>query len=167
MDCKKCEKSILRALDGRITSHEKKELDEHLQKCPLCSAAQEEYKVILNTLKERDFPEPKPYFEERLKAKLKERKASEPWTVWKRWGIRTIPVSLVLILLFGAAILLLSPQEGAELSQSEALLRELNPLEETSALLNRESFVDKSMELIFTAEENNNGSNNDTRRYQP
>ena len=54
MDCKKCEKSILRALDGRITSHEKKELDEHLQKCPLCSATQEEYKVILNTLKERD-----------------------------------------------------------------------------------------------------------------
>ncbi len=78
-----------------------------------------------------------------------------------------VPVSLVLILLFGAAILLLSPQEGAELSQSEALLRDLDPLEETSALLDRESFVDKNMELIFTAEENNNGSNNDTRRYQP
>ncbi|MGD2245949.1 MAG: hypothetical protein PVI11_05310 [Candidatus Aminicenantes bacterium] len=167
MDCKKCERSILRALDGRITSHEKKELDEHLQKCPLCSVAQEEYRIILNSLKEKDFPEPKPYFEERLKAKLKERKVSEPWTVWKQWGIRAIPVSLVLILLFGAAILLLSGQDGVELSQSEALLRDLNPLEETSALLNRESFVDKNMELIFTAEENNNGSNTDTRRYQP
>lgn len=167
MDCKKYERSILRALDGRILSHEKKELDMHLQSCSLCSATLEEYKVILNTLKERDFPEPRPYFEERLKAKLKERKASEPWTVWKQWGIRTIPVSLALILLFGAAILLLFPQEGAELSQSEALLRELNPLEETSALLDRESFVDRNMELIFTAEENNNGSNNDTRRYQP
>ena len=167
MDCKKFEKSILRALDGRITPHEKKELDAHMQSCSLCSATQEEYKVILNTLKEKEFPEPKPYFEERLKAKLKERKAFEPWTVWKQWGIRTIPVSLVLILLFGTAILLLSPQEGAELSQSEVLLRELNPLEETSALLDRESFVDRNMELIFTAEENNNGSNNDTRRYQP
>jgi hypothetical protein len=167
MDCKKCEKSILRALDGRITAQEKKELDEHLQSCSFCSTTQEEYRVILNTLKERDFPEPKPHFEERLKAKLKERKAFEPWTIWKQWGIRTIPVSLVMIILFGAAILLLSSPEEVELSRSEALLRNLNPLEETNALLNRESFVDRNMELIFTSEENNNGTNTDTRRYQP
>ena len=53
-----------------------------------------------------------------------------------------------------------------ELSQSEALLlRNLDPLEETRAELEQEDFAVKSMELIFTADENNNGSNNNTRRY--
>jgi len=166
MNCKKFEKWILRALDGRLRNDEKKELEEHLHSCQLCSATQEEYRAILNTLKAKDFPEPKPYFWERLQPKLKEKKEPEPLTVWKQWGIRAIPVSLVLVILFGAAIILFSPQEGMELSQSEALLlRNLDPLEETRALLEQEDFAVKSIELIFTADENNNGSNNGTRRY--
>jgi hypothetical protein len=166
MDCKKLEKLILRAFDGRINDSEKKELDAHVQDCTLCSTTQEEYRVILDTLKEKDFPEPKPYFWERLQPKLKEKKEPEPLTVWKQWGIRAIAVSLILVILFGAAIILFSPQERMELSQSEALLlRNLNPLEETSAQLEQEGFADKSMELIFTADDNNNDSNNSTRRY--
>lgn len=168
MKCKKFEKRILLALDGRIQSSDKKKLDEHLQSCPLCSSLQKEYQALLDSLKEKDFPEPKPYFWERLQSELKSRKALEPWTIWKKWGVRAIPVSLVLIILFGAAIILFSPQESLELSQSEALLlRNLNPLEETRALLEKEGIVDKNMELIFTAEEKNNGSNNGTRRYLP
>lgn len=166
MDCKKFEKLILRSFDGRIKDSEKKELDAHVQDCTLCSTAQEEYRIILDTLKEKDFPEPKPYFWERLQPKLKEKKEPEPITVWRQWGIRAIPVSLILVILFGTAIILFSPQEGMELSQSEALLlRNLDPLEETLAELEQKDFTVKSMELIFTADENNNGSNNNTRRY--
>jgi hypothetical protein len=173
MDCKKFEKLILRAFDGRIIDSEKKELDAHVQDCTLCSATQEEYRIILDTLKEKDFPEPKPYFWERLQSKLKEKKEPEPLTVWRQWGIRAIPVSLILVILFGTAIILFSPQEGMELSQSELsqsealLLRNLDPLEESRAELEQEDFAVKSMELIFTADENNNSSNNGTRRYQP
>ncbi len=168
MDCKKFEKLILRAFDGRIKDSERKELDAHLKTCTLCSAAQEEYRVILDTLKQKDFPEPKPYFWERLQPKLKEKKEPEPLTVWKQWGIRAIPVSLILVIVFGTAILLFSPQETMELSQSgDLLLRNRSPLEETRADLEQEGFAVKSLELIFTADENNNGSSNSARRYQP
>lgn len=168
MDCKKFEKLILLALDGRIKNREQKELDAHIQDCSSCSAAQEEYRIILDTLKEKKFPEPKPYFWERLQPKLKEKKEPEPLTVWKEWGIRAIPVSLILVLVFGIAILLFSPQETMELSQSgDLLLRNRSPLEETRAELEQEGFAVKSFELIFTADENNNGSNNGARRYQP
>jgi hypothetical protein len=168
MDCKKFEKLILRAFDGRIKDSERKELDAHIQDCSLCSAAQEEYRIILDGLKEKDFPKPKPYFWERLQPKLKEKKEPEPLTVWKQWGIRAIPVSLILVLVFGTAILLFSPQETMELSQSgDLLLRNRSPLEETRAELEQEGFAVKSMELIFTADDNNNGSNNSTRRYLP
>jgi hypothetical protein len=55
-----------------------------------------------------------------------------------------------------------------ELSQSgDLLLRNRSPLEETRAELEQEGFAVKSMELIFTADDNNNGSNNSTRRYLP
>lgn len=168
MDCKKIEKLILRAVDGRIKDSERKELDAHLKDCALCSATQEEYRIILDTLKQKDFPEPKPYFWERLQPNLKEKKEPEPLTVWKQWGIRAIPVSLILVIVFGTAILLFSPQETMELSQSgDLLLLNRNPLEKTRAELEQEGFAVKSMELIFTVEEKNNGSNNSSRRYQP
>jgi len=167
MDCKKFEKWILRAFDGRIRTNERRELDEHLQDCPLCSATQEEYRVILDTLKEKDFPEPKPYFWERLQPKLKEKKELEPWTVWKQWGIRAIPVSLLMILFLSAALFFLSPpQEEMELTQAFSqsgilLLQNQNPLQETTALLETGGTEDKNMMLIFTAVDENNGTRRD------
>ncbi|MGD2245297.1 MAG: hypothetical protein PVI11_01990 [Candidatus Aminicenantes bacterium] len=167
MNCKKFEKRILRAFDERLRDDEKKELEEHLHSCPLCSATQEEYRAILNTLKTKDFPEPKPYFWERLQSKLEKSKKVEPWMLWKQWGMRAIPVSLLLILFLSAALLLLSPpEEEVELtkvfSQSGILLLEdQSPLQETTALLETAGIEDKNMILIFTALEENNGTRRD------
>ncbi len=167
MNCKKFEKWILRAFDGRLKNDKKKELEEHLRSCPHCSATQEEYRAILNTLKARDFPEPKPYFWERLQSKLEESKKVEPWMLWKQWGMRTIPASFLLILFLSAALLLLSPpQEEVELTQALSqsgilLLQNQNPLQETATLLETGGTEDKNMILIFTALDENNGTRRD------
>ncbi len=169
MNCKKFEKRILRAFDGRLIDDEKKELEEHLQSCPLCSATQEEYRVILNTLKAKDFPEPKPYFWERLQAKLEKSKKVEPGVLWKQWGMRTIPVSILLILFLSAALFLLSPpQEEVDLTQALSqsgilLLQNQNPLQDTTALLETAGIEDKNMMLIFTVLEENNGTRRDIK----
>jgi hypothetical protein len=169
MNCKKFEKWILLAFDGRLRNDEMKELGEHIQSCPLCSATQEEYRAILNTLKAKDFPQPKPYFWERLQSKLEERRKVEPWLLWKQWGMRTIPVTFLLILLLSAALLLLSPpQEEGDLTQALSqsgilLLENQNPLLETAALLETGGIEDKNMILIFTVLEENNGTRRDSK----
>ncbi len=169
MNCKKFEKWILRAFDGRLKDGEKKELEEHMHSCPLCSVTQEEYRVIFNTLKAKDFPEPKPYFWERLQSKLEERKNVEPWILWKKWGMRAIPVSFLLIFFMSAAILLFSPpQEEVELTQDLSqsgilLLQNQNPLQDTTALLETAGIEDKNMMLIFTVLEENNGTRRDLK----
>lgn len=162
MKCKKTEKLLLRSFDGLINPEEKVKLEEHLKICLLCRTKREEYQSILNTLKENGRPEPKPYFWERLQPKLKERKKYEPWSLWKQWGIRAIPLSLLVVILLAAAIILFIPPQKEELSQSEVLLlRNLNPLQETRTLLEEEKVENKNMMLIFTAMEEKNS----VRRY--
>ena len=159
MKCKNVERKISRSFDGLLNKEEKQALEEHLKDCPLCRTKKEEYQTILNTLKGEDYPEPLPYFWERLQPRLKESKSYEPWSLWKQWGIRAIPLSLLVAILFAAAILLFLPNNNEELSQSETLLlRNLNPLQETTSLLDREGIEDKSMMLIFTAMEEKNGT---------
>ena len=162
MKCKKTEKLLLRSFDGLINPEEKVKLEEHLKICFLCRTKREEYQSILNALKENGRPEPNPYFWERLQPKLKERKKYEPWSLWKQWGIRAIPLSLFVVVLLAAAIILFIPPQKEELSQSEVLLlRNLNPLQETRTLLEEEKIENKNMMLIFTAME----EKNNVRRY--
>jgi len=157
MKCKNAEKILLRSFDGLINHEEKVKLEEHLKICLLCQTKREEYQSILNALKEKDRPEPKPYFWERLQPKLKERGKYEPWSLWKQWGIRAIPLSLLVVVLLTAAIILFIPPKKEELSQSEVLLlHNLNPLQETTTLLEEEKVENKNMMLIFTAMEEKN-----------
>ncbi len=167
MNCKKVEKFILRAFDGRLPEDEKKELEQHLKRCPRCWKLQEEYQLILDTLRKEDFPEPKPYFWERLQPKLKEGKKYEPWMVWKQWGMRAIPVSLLIIIFLSAALLFFSPpREEVEISQSFSqsgllLLQNQSPFQETTTLLETGRTEDKNMMLIFTSLEDKNGTRRD------
>ena len=164
MKCKKAERLIFRSFDGLLKKEEKNKLKEHLKSCLLCRTKREEYKSILDTLKENHIPEPKPYFWERLRPKLKEKKRYEPLSLWKQWGIRAIPISLLVVVLLAATIVLFLPHKNEELSQSEVLLlRNLNPLQETRTLFEEEKVENKNMMLIFTAME----EKNDIRRYLP
>lgn len=164
MKCEKVERFLLRSFDELLKEQEKNELKKHLESCPLCQTKREEYQDILDALKEKDFPEPKPYFWERLKPKLEERKKYDPWSLWKQWAIRAIPASMLLVILFSSALILFIPPQKEELSESEdLLLRNLDPLQETTILLEEEKVEDKNMMLIFTAMEEKNS----TGRYLP
>jgi hypothetical protein len=164
MKCKKAERYLLRSFDEILKEEEKNELKKHLESCPLCQTKIAEYKRILDYLEEKDFPEPKPYFWERLQPKLKERKKYDPWSLWKQWALSAVPASMLLVILFAAAIILFIPPQKEELSESgDLLLRNLDPLQETKTLLEEEKVEDKNMMLIFVAMEEKNS----TGRYLP
>jgi hypothetical protein len=164
MNCKKVERFLLRSFDGLLKEEEEEELKRHLETCPLCQAKREEYQSILDALKEKDFPEPKPNFWERLQPMLAESKKYDPWSLWKQWALRAIPASLLVVILLTTAIFLFIPAQQEELSESgDLLLRNLDPLQETTILLEEEKVEDKNMMLIFTAMEEINSSG----RYLP
>lgn len=163
MKCKKADRLILRSFEGLLKNGEREELRKHLESCLFCQRKSEEYQLMLDALKEKDFPEPRPYFWERLQAKLKESKKSEPWLLWKQWGMRAIPLSLVLIILLTTALIFSFLHRNEELSQSGMLLfQNSNPIQETKALLEAEKIEDRNMMIIFTSLEEKNDSRRDS-----
>jgi hypothetical protein len=159
MNCHKAEKLFLRAQDGLLNEEETKELEKHIENCPLCQKNREEYQFIFDVLEKTDFPEPNPYFWERLRPRLKEKSYFEPWQAWKQWGLRAIPLSLLLVLFLASAILVLVPQPREEFSQSGILLFEdTSPLQDTGTILDQEGVEDKNMMLIFASLEEPPGS---------
>jgi hypothetical protein len=164
MKCKKAEIFLLKSFDELLKEEEKKKLKRHLESCPLCQAKREEYQDILSALQEKDLPEPKPYFWERLQPKLEERKKYDVWSLWKKWALRAVLASMLLVLLLATAIILFVPPPKEELSESGVLLlRNLDPLREKTIFLEQEKVEDKNMMLIFAAMEEKNS----TGRYLP
>jgi hypothetical protein len=159
MNCKTAEELFLRAHDGFLSEKESKELEKHIDSCLLCQKSRAEYQNIFDVLQKTDFPEPKPYFWERLRPRLNEQKTFEPWQLWKQWGLRAIPLSLLLVLFLASAILILGPQPREEFSQSGVLLFEdQSPLQATETVLDQEGVEDKNMMLIFASLEEQPGS---------
>jgi len=112
-----------------------------------------EYEDIMLTLRDDAFPEPQPYFWERLQPRLKESRPFMPWVEWKQWGLRAIPLSLAVILFFTltATFLLPPAQEEINLSGTESLLQDQIPFQDLSPLLAGEELDNPNMELIFMA----------------
>ena len=159
MKCKKAERLLLQSFDGLLKEKETEELEDHIKGCFLCQEKKTQYQAILDSLKLKDWPEPKPYFWERLQPKLKEKQKDEVWWGWKRWSMRTIPVFLLLVLFLTAALVFIPPGNGVELSESGVLLlRNLNPLEEARTLFEEEKVENKNMMLIFLTVEEKNGT---------
>lgn len=162
MKCKKVEGLLSRYFDGILKPKDKEKLETHVKSCLLCQEKRREYQSMLEILRNEKFPEPKPYFWERLQQKLKEKEKYLPLTFWKHWSLRAIPISLVILLLLTAAWLIFLPEKKVELSQTEVLLlRNLNTLPETNTLLEEANIENKNMMLIFTSMEEENSE----RRY--
>lgn len=164
MKCKQTEKYFSRSLENRLNPSETIQLKEHLDDCLQCRKIQSEYRIIRSSLKEKSFLETQPYFWERLQPKLKEKRTVEPWFVGKQFGLRAIPLSVLVVVLFTAAVFLFfsSPQEELELSQTGVfLMQDSNPLEEIQPFLSEEGDVNKHIMLIFSSldETNNIGRN--------
>jgi len=154
MKCKQSEKYLLRSLENRLNPSVKIQLKSHLDDCPQCRKRQSEYQIILRSLKEESFPETLPYFWERLQPRLKEKRKIDPWFVGKQFGLRAIPLSILVVVLFTAAVFLFipSPKEELDLSQTGVfLLQNSNPLEETQTLLSEEGDGNKHIMLLFSS----------------
>lgn len=154
MKCTEAEKLISKSLDGLLTDEEKDALEKHLRGCPACQKTSKEYAFMMETLRNPEFPEEKPYFWERLQPRLKEQRAFYPWPLWKRWSIRAVPLSFIAVAAIALGLTLFLPQPADELSQTgDLLLRNRLSLPEPINLLEEEGNENKSIQLIFMAME--------------
>ncbi len=150
MRCKKAEQYLSLFLDGRLEPEQSAALDLHLEICPECRRKNKEYQAMLSCMKNQEFPAASPYFITRLKSRLTQ--GYQPETVWKRWALRAMPVSLLTIVLLAAVIVFIPPASTPEFSQSEILLHNQNPFEETWPLMEEELGAESAnMRIIFTA----------------
>ena len=62
------------------------EMEAHVRSCSECAGKLEEIRKTMALLDEWQAPEPSPYFDTRLQARLREEKAKAPagWLVWIR-----------------------------------------------------------------------------------
>jgi predicted anti-sigma-YlaC factor YlaD len=164
MRCIKAETLISKSLDGLLTRDEKDALDRHLSGCSACRAKKKEYAFMTETLKNLEFPKVKPYFWERLQPRLKEQRKFDLWAFWKRWSIRAVPVSIIVVAALALGLTFFYPQPVSELSQTgDLLLSNSLSLPEPINLLEEEGNGNKSIQLIFMAMD----EKKDTGRYIP
>ena len=80
------------------------EIDRHLRSCAECAAKLEEFRQTMSLLDEWQAPEPSPYFDVRLKARLREetQKQSVGWWHWIRKP--ALALSLVALLVVGITL---------------------------------------------------------------
>jgi anti-sigma factor RsiW len=155
MKCRQAERYLLRSLDQTPNPDERLELDRHLRACPRCRVLAEDYTALRDGLRGLPQGSPKPYFWERLNARLEGLEKPEPAAVWRTWCLRAIPVSLFLIGLFIGGLIFM-PGGDDNLNQSEALLlRNTKPLIGTNAYLEEAQGLDKNLVIIFAASERN------------
>jgi predicted anti-sigma-YlaC factor YlaD len=81
------------------------EVNDHLRGCTECATTLNEFRQTMALLDEWQAPEPSPYFDVRLKARLGEEAARQPqgWLVWIRRP--AMAISLALALVAGATLL--------------------------------------------------------------
>ena len=78
------------------------EINDHLRNCAECTGTLADFRKTMALLDEWRSPEPSPYFDTRLKARLREESAKQPagWLAWLRRPV--VAVSMAMILVAGA-----------------------------------------------------------------
>ncbi len=153
MKCRKAENVLLLSWDRPLDAAGQTELARHLTACPRCRALSRDYAVLRDGLHDLPQGTPRPYLWQRVSARIEALEHPAPSAVWRQWCLRAIPVSLFLIGLFIGGLIFL-PAGSDNLSQSEALLlRNANPIVETSAYLEESKGVDRNMAIIFASSE--------------
>ena len=79
-------------------------LNDHLRSCADCTGKLEEFRKTMALLDEWQAPEPSPYFDTRLHARLREEAAKQPrsWFAW--FGRPAVAVSLAVALVAGVSL---------------------------------------------------------------
>ncbi len=167
MRCEKVEKLILRSFDHVLRNGEEDALKTHLAQCPHCRDLKQEYEEIHRVLGASEYPEPTPYFWERLYPRLDE----QPFRILplgKLWAWRLLPAAISIVVMLAAGLTFFKLERPRvrpdEMSEAEILLlKDLNPFQETRSVFEAENIENKNMMLIFSSLEKDNG----LRRYFP
>ena len=82
------------------------EVNDHLRACVDCAGTLEEFRKTMALLDEWQAPEPSPYFDVRLQARLREEAAKQPssWMAWMKLRRPALAVSLAAVVVVGAAV---------------------------------------------------------------
>ncbi len=154
MSCRRYERWILESLDRGLASGPAAALQEHLRACPSCRRLRAEHAALRDALTVPEPPGPRPGFASRVGARIAALGRTEPERLWRAWSLRAIPVSLFLIGLFVGGLLFL-PTDGADLTQTEALM--INgtvPPSETAAYYDETKKPEENtMQILFAATE--------------
>ena len=89
------------------------EINDHLRSCAECAEALTEFRKTMALLDEWQAPEPSPYFDTRLRARLREEAAKAPagWWAWARRP--AMAISLALIMVAGGTLFRIEHKSGA------------------------------------------------------
>jgi predicted anti-sigma-YlaC factor YlaD len=80
------------------------EVNDHLRACATCTETLAEFRKTMALLDEWQTPEPSPYFDTRLRARLREEAAKQPagWWAWARRPV--LAVSLAVVMVAGVSV---------------------------------------------------------------
>ena len=75
------------------------EVNDHLRSCTDCAGMLEEFRKTMALLDEWQAPEPSPYFDVRLRARLREEAAKQPssWLAWMRRPAMAVSLAVAMV----------------------------------------------------------------------
>ena len=75
------------------------EVQSHIQSCEMCAGKLEEFRQMMALLDQWGSPEPSPYFDVRMRARLREEAEKQPagWLQWIRSPALAISLALVMV----------------------------------------------------------------------
>ena len=75
------------------------EVDQHLRSCAPCAAKLEDFRQTMALLDEWKAPEPSPYFDTRLAARMREEKAKQSagWMQWLRRPVLALSLTIMVV----------------------------------------------------------------------
>ncbi len=116
MDCKQAREYLLEEAEGKGTP-----AGEHVRGCATCAKEMESLRATLALLEEWQAPEPSPYFDQRLQARLREEREKSSAGLWA-W-LRKPALAAAFVLLMGAGIALFRHTPNGTTTQPQMAVR--------------------------------------------
>ena len=112
MKCDEVRELMMDAVDGSGEADPR--MTEHLRGCPVCASKLDEMRKTMALLDEWKAPEPSPYFDSRLQARLRE-EAARPVAVWWQWfrnPALALSLGLMMMIAGGVSFFTGKPDKG-------------------------------------------------------
>ena len=103
------------------------EVNDHLRSCTSCAETLTEFRKTMALLDEWQAPEPSPYWNPRLQARLREETASQPvgWWAWARRP--AMAVSLAVVMVAGVSVYRMEQKSGGTSTNPPPTLADVQP----------------------------------------